>query len=415
LQHYEQLGGHCTPAGTLRYRSRHAALPPDFFSQVHGLELSSVGLGTYLGGVDAETDRAVVDAATTLALAGCNVLDSAPNYRDGRAETCIGEALALLLQHGVERDQLFVSTKVGIVPEGLLSMLSDGTLLPHEQVEVLSTGQCFSPAYIRWQVEQSRRRLGLESIDCVFLHNVEEARAMEPNGFPTLLSHAIETLEDLVAHEDIRSYGFATWYGLRVGREDARALSLCELVASAFAVAGHSHHLRYLQLPVGLWAPEALTTASQPVPSSGLETPLAAATRLGLAVVASAPLLQGELARAELGFLGGLPELSTAQRLVQFSRSVPGVTTVLVGLKQRPHIEEILRLSALPRSDLSSLTLKECQGFVSTAALGATVQTIVRERCGAQIVYVEDPVDGRGSRLPDNCDPGDTPSDEPMR
>jgi predicted aldo/keto reductase-like oxidoreductase len=84
-----------------------------------------------------------------------------------------------------------------------------------------------------------------------------------------------------------------------------------------------------------------------------------AAAHLGLTVIGSAPLLQGELAAADLSFLGGLPRLSAAQRLVQFSRSVPGVATVLVGLKQRRHVDEALEVATLPRSDLAGLTLRE--------------------------------------------------------
>ena len=351
--------GYCSPAGSLRHRRRNAALPPDFFSVSHELALSSIGLGTYLGNPDDETDRAVVDAATTLAIAGCNVFDSAPNYRNGRAELCVGQALAALLHQGVGRDQLFVSTKVGIVPESLLEALSAGALLPRGQIEMLPTGQCFSPAYIRWQVEQSRHRLGLQTIDCVYLHNIEEARCVRPVAFPSLLIRALEALEELVARGDVRSYGLATWHGLRVAHDDPRALSLGEVVLSASTVAGGCHGLRYLQLPVGLWAPEAIANQIQPGKNGGSETPLMAAAHLGLTVMGSAPLLQGALAGADLSFLSGLPRLSAAQRLVQFSRSVPGVATVLVGLKQRRHVAEALAVAALPRSDLAGLTLRE--------------------------------------------------------
>lgn len=351
--------GHCTPDSSALCRGRNAALPPDFFSVSHGLALSSIGLGTCLGNLDAETDRAVVEAAATLGLAGCNVFDSAPNYRNGRAELCVGEALAAMLHQGVDRDQLFVSTKVGIVPESLLAALSDGTLLPRGQIEMLSTGQCFSPAYIRWQVEQSRHRLGLQTIDCVYLHNIEEARCVRPDAFPPLLIRAFEALEELVARGDVRSYGLATWHGLRVAHDDPRALSLGEVVSSASTVAGGYHGLRYLQIPIGLWAPEVITNQNQPGENGGSQTPLVAAAHLGLTVIGSAPLLQGELAGADLSFLGGLPRLSAAQRLVQFSRSVPGVATVLVGLKQRQHVAEALGVAALPRSDLAALTLRE--------------------------------------------------------
>ena len=74
---------------------------------------------------------------------------------------------------------------------------------------------------------------------------------------------------------------------------------------------------------------------------------LEAAKALGVTVVASASIKQGEVAR-------GLPErireplgsLSTdAQTAIQFTRSTPGVTTALVGMSRREHVEENLQLA----------------------------------------------------------------------
>lgn len=359
MPHCEQIGGSCTPEGTQRYRSRQHGVCSDFYSEAHGLLLSSIGLGTCLGLLNAQTDQAVTGAACQLALAGCNVFDSAPNYRNGRAEACIGEALKLLLRQGVERDQLFVSTKVGIVPENVIGALSTGSLLPAHLVDLLPTGQCFSPAYIRWQVEQSRRRLGVETIDCVFLHNVEEAKQVRAVGFADLLSAAFEALEGLASSGTISSYGLATWHGLRCPNANRLAMNLWEAAETASGVEGQGHHLRCIQLPVGLWAPEALTLANQTNENGGIETPLATAAHLGLTVFASAPLRHGELANTDLSFLRGLPQLSAAQQLVQFARSVPGVATVLVGLKKRQHVEEMLSLATMPRTVLDTLSIVE--------------------------------------------------------
>jgi predicted aldo/keto reductase-like oxidoreductase len=71
---------------------------------------------------------------------------------------------------------------------------------------------------------------------------------------------------------------------------------------------------------------------------------LAAAERLGIAVVASGTLMQGQMlshmpdAVAEL-----LPGLATdAQRAIQFTRSTPGISVALVGMSQREHVVENL-------------------------------------------------------------------------
>lgn len=47
---------------------------------------------------------------------GWNVIDTARNYRSGRGEAAAGEAIATLLDSGVRRGQLFVSTKAGYLP-----------------------------------------------------------------------------------------------------------------------------------------------------------------------------------------------------------------------------------------------------------------------------------------------------------
>jgi predicted aldo/keto reductase-like oxidoreductase len=65
---------------------------------------------------------------------------------------------------------------------------------------------------------------------------------------------------------------------------------------------------------------------------------------LGLGVIASAPLMQGRLAT-------GLPEemhalfpscTSDAQRALRFTSSLPGIATVLAGMRSPEHVHENL-------------------------------------------------------------------------
>jgi aryl-alcohol dehydrogenase-like predicted oxidoreductase len=91
--------------------------------------------------------------------------------------------------------------------------------------------------------------------------------------------------------------------------------------------------------------PEALTLQNQKVNGLDVST-LEAAEALGITVMASASILQGRVAK-------GLPEkireplgaLATdAQTAIQFVRSTPGITTALVGMSHREHVEENLQL-----------------------------------------------------------------------
>jgi aryl-alcohol dehydrogenase-like predicted oxidoreductase len=61
-------------------------------------------------------------------------------------------------------------------------------------------------------------------------------------------------------------------------------------------------------------------------------------------------MLQARLTQNLPPFVGeALRGLNTdAQRAIQFVRSTPGVTTALVGMSKRSHVEENLAVAALP-------------------------------------------------------------------
>jgi aryl-alcohol dehydrogenase-like predicted oxidoreductase len=73
------------------------------------MELSSIGLGTYLGDPGPETDEGYASSARTFALAGGTVFDTAANYRMGRSERALGQVFRELA-----RTSFFVSTKAGL-------------------------------------------------------------------------------------------------------------------------------------------------------------------------------------------------------------------------------------------------------------------------------------------------------------
>src|SRR5215472_8666988 len=78
-----KLQGSATAEGTERYRKRfEGKIPAGHFRQSQGLWLSSIGLGTYLGNHDAETDKLYHDAIVRAVESGCNVIDTAINYRN---------------------------------------------------------------------------------------------------------------------------------------------------------------------------------------------------------------------------------------------------------------------------------------------------------------------------------------------
>jgi aryl-alcohol dehydrogenase-like predicted oxidoreductase len=160
---------------------------------------------------------------------------------------------------------------------------------------------------------------------------------------------AFEALETAVAAGRVGAYGTATWNGYRVPPGSPGALSLEELVSLAREVAGAGHHFRFVQLPLNIAMTEAYGHATQTV-AGGPASLLDAAGHFDVAVVTSASILQGRLARGLPASLGeSFPGLtSDAQRALQFTRSAPGVTTALVGMSRVEHVRENLALVAAP-------------------------------------------------------------------
>ena len=78
-------------------------------------------------------------------------------------------------------------------------------------------------------------------------------------------------------------------------------------------------------------------------------TTLDAAQALGLIVMSSASVLQGQLTRNLPSMISDTFQgLETdGQRALQFVRSTPGITTALVGMKQLAHVEENLETARL--------------------------------------------------------------------
>ncbi len=352
--------GSATAEGTKRYAARLAArVAPGHFGDLDGLTVSTVGIGTYLGREDAETDVAYQDALVRALELGLNVIDTAVNYRHQRSERAIRAALGTAFARGLaRRDEIVVATKGGYIPfDGAVprdprawftqTYLDTGIVGPGDMAGGI---HCVAPRYLADQIERSRANLGLETLDVYYVHNPEaQLEELERPVFLGRMRAAFETLERAVREGTIGRYGTATWNGFREDPGAPGHLSLEELVGAARDVGGADHHFKALQLPYNLAMPEAFVRATQSV--GGALVPLTeAARRLGVYVMASASILQGQLAKNLPPMVAAnLPGLATdAQRAVQFVRSTPGIGTALVGMKSIAHVEESAGVAAVP-------------------------------------------------------------------
>ena len=356
------LAGHATTEGTTKYRERFGGAAAErHFRFEQNLWLSSIGIGTYLGDPDEETDRAYAESVARVVELGANVIDTAANYRYQRSERSVGEALRNLTAAGFAREELLVCTKGGYLPfdahppagqAGVRAYVEETFVKPGviQLSDIVAGSHCMTPAYLAHQVAQSLRNMDLETVDVYYVHNPEsQLQVVGQDEFYARLRAAFEQLERERARGRLRFYGLATWNGFRAQAGQRGYHSLERVWETARAAGGDEHGFRFVQLPFNLAMPEALVNENHTHEGAQVSL-LEAAKALGVTVVASASIMQGKVAR-------DLPErirqplgsLSTdAQTAIQFTRSTPGVTTALVGMSRRAHVEENLQLARVP-------------------------------------------------------------------
>lgn len=127
----------------------------------------AASLGNLYRAIDDETATRAVAAAFD---AGIRYFDTAPHYGLGLSERRLGQALA-----GHERDDFVLSTKVGRILEP--NPRPTGSDLPIGGFDVpddLTRRLDYSADGIRRSVEDSLRRLGLDRIDILYVHDPDD-------------------------------------------------------------------------------------------------------------------------------------------------------------------------------------------------------------------------------------------------
>ncbi len=355
--------GFATAEGTKRFQQRfenQADISPDHFRQtIDALTLSSLGMGTYLGQPTPEDDLLMAEAAVTSVLSGAiNVLDTAINYRYQQSERSLKVALEKLLQHGIQRDEVFIASKNGfLTPDAHIDedfrtyfgreFIEKGIVDPRD---IVGGMHCMTPEYLNDQLDRSLSNLGLETLDLMYLHNAAESQIPEVglDVFMKRLKAAFEFYEQARVQNRIRYYGLATWNCFRVKPGEVGYLNLGEVLKLAQAVGGQAHGFRFVQFPFNLALVEALTLNSQPLDAHGsMGSMLDAVQVYNLGVFTSVPLLQGQLLQQnQIPHFSGLE--TPAQHCLQFARSTPGIIAPLVGQKKPAHVQDNLKIAGVP-------------------------------------------------------------------
>ena len=352
------LRGAATPAATAAYAARFRdGFAADFYRTIAGGPVvSSIGIGTYLGECDDADDARYASSVRHSLECGINLVDTAINYRCQRSERAVGRALRSAVDSGVaRREEIVLCTKGGYIPlDGQApagraeydAYLHDEFFAPGvmDPSDVVAGGHCLAPGFLANQLARSRENLGVEAIDIYYLHNPEQQLdALDRDAFLDRMRAAFGLLEERVRQHEIGIFGCATWNGFRVPPGSRGHLSLADLIAAARDAGGARHHFRVIQLPISLLMTEAVRTPTQELPDGRVVPLLHAAAELGVSVVASASLLQAQLAAGLPPQLReAFPDLETdAQRALAFVRGLP-LGAALVGMRSTAHVDENL-------------------------------------------------------------------------
>jgi aryl-alcohol dehydrogenase-like predicted oxidoreductase len=350
------ITGYATPEGTANFAVKNTNAISNNFRLFHGLTFSNVGMGTYLGNPDDETDTLVISAIKKSINAGFNIIDTAINYRSQKAERSVGKAVSELIDEKIiNRNEIFISTKNGYVTnDGDIKedfwkyvnreYVSKGVIKSND----ISSGyHCMSVPYLEDQLNRSRKNMNLECIDLIYLHNPVEGQIQDISKEQLMknLELVFEFYEKKRKEEVIRYYGLATWNCFRVKQDDPQFLSLQNVVNLAEKVGGKNHGLKFIQLPYNLYLDQALMIKNQPFDSM-IGTIFDSAKAFDVGVFSSVPLMQAKLLSP--GVIPEFGDLKPNLKALQFTRSTPGILAPLVGHKSESHVKENLEIMKIP-------------------------------------------------------------------
>ena len=349
------ISGYATSEGTKNF-SKNSQVNLENFKIFEDLHLSNVGIGTYLGNPDSQTDELVKNAVKQSVLSGVNVIDTAINYRAQKAERSVGKALSELIQEEkITRNQVFVSSKNGYVTndadiqedfmEYVMRELGKPGIV--KEGDITSGYHCMTTSYLSDQLDRSLKNLDLECIDLMYLHNGIEGQIKDisKDEFLEKLKSVFELYEQKRDEGKIKFYGMATWECFRVKDNDPQHLSLEDIVQMAKKIGGDEHGFKFIQLPYNMNYDQALLGKNQIIQNKPVSI-LESAVTLGIGVFTSVPFMQGRLLAP--GVMPEFSDLKSSLRALQFIRSSPGVLAPLVGQKSAEHVSENLEIMKVP-------------------------------------------------------------------
>lgn len=218
-------------------------------------ELTAVGFGCYRVDLRSPDHR---EALTRALNAGCNLIDTASNYADGRSEEFVGKVL------DTTRAPAFVITKAGYVSPRAAAELGR-TGLRVGDLPILESGTPYSidPPVLRAVLELSRARLRRRTLDAILLHNPERLgeTGASSDDIRRALEEAFSFLEDEIAAGRLRFYGVSS---NALPSADPHDPLDFETLVDLSTRSNRSEGLAFAEFPLNLLEREAATERERP-------------------------------------------------------------------------------------------------------------------------------------------------------
>ncbi|KAB8033401.1 aldo/keto reductase [Fluviispira multicolorata] len=368
-----------------------------------GPSVSPVGFGSYRVGLSKGLGFPECANALELALKkGLNLIDTSTNYGGGQSEMLIGKTLKKLINENlIQRENIIIVSKVGYIQGSNIELAKSKELQGISFSEISKFGEetwhCIHPDFIFDQIERSRSRLGLETIDVYLLHNPEymlkkfELEKMEQseaqNLFYSRIRESFLALEKLVEEGKICAYGISS-NNLGAPEEEYSSVSIKRMHEIALSISA-DHNFKVVQMPMN-WLE--VSPAFYDVEEIG-ESTLSYAQKNNIGVMLNRPfnamfndglirltrpqvsqedydkLDEGmrkglenwtqlssdleRLAKEQLADVPGYDDATLSQFVVSTLAWVPGVTSVLCGIRKEKYVndvEQALARPSLPRA-----------------------------------------------------------------
>ena len=228
-----------------------------------GPYVTPVGFGSYRVGFGKVYNYPDCENALQYSLEqGLNLIDTSTNYGHGQSELLIGKMMKKFIdEKKLSRENIVVVSKVGYLQGPNLEIAKirekEGNPFPEISKFGQDTWHCIHPSFIFDQVERSRTRLGLETIDVFLLHNPEYMlKKFELDGmnlseakelFYSRVKESFVALEKLVQENKIKCYGVSS-NNLGAPQDDFAEVSITKLHEIAQSVS-LNHSFKVVQMP----------------------------------------------------------------------------------------------------------------------------------------------------------------------